>query len=73
MERCTGYTIVMRRPVGHPGWALAQLRKTFWCVGTGTRSREICETWVNVEGLSEATIVEALLADLARAHAARLE
>lgn len=70
-EHTTGYVVTLTRDTASPGWARITLRKQFWAVGTGTRSRLVAETGMWTQGLDESAIVEGALRELLRIYADR--
>lgn len=67
-EHTTGYVIVLRRSHGDRNWVAVDLRKQFWSVGTGTRSRAVATAGFYAQGMSERDIVESALRELLRAY-----
>lgn len=65
-EQTTGYGITIARDPTAAGWVRCSLRKHFWSVKTGTRSRGIIWTTFLATGMSEREIIEAALRELLR-------
>lgn len=70
-EKSVGYTVSMRRDPGSvtdptaANWIRVTMRKHFWAVGTGARSREVCATaFFAPDGMSETELVERMLKEL---------
>lgn len=69
MVRSTvGYAVAVSRDPSHAGWVRVTLRKHFWQVRAGGRSRLVAETGFHSEGMSEREIVESALRELLRAY-----
>jgi hypothetical protein len=67
-ERTTAYTVVISRSVSNDGWVRVALRKQFWAVGQGTRSRHVAETGFWSQGMGEQDVVESALRELLRMY-----
>jgi hypothetical protein len=66
-ERTTGYGISITR-TPNSGWVSVTLRKHFWHVKTGSRSRMVAVTGFLADGMGEREIVESCLRELLRAY-----
>lgn len=66
LERSTGYGISISRDPKHPGWVRVALRKHFWSIDAGSRSRPVAETGFYTQGMGEREILEGALRDLLR-------
>lgn len=68
VTRATGYGISITRSQSGDGWVRVALRKHFWSVDAGSRSRPVAESGFYAEGMSERDIVESSLRELLRAY-----
>lgn len=73
VAKTVGYTVVMTESRDNPGWIRAALRKQWWTLEHGTRSRPVAETWLYRGELGETDTIGAALRDLLRALEDRLE
>nr|CRY96128.1 hypothetical protein [uncultured prokaryote] len=64
VEKSAGYAVTIARRIGEPGWVRISLRKHFWSVAQGSRSRQVAETGFYAEGMSERDILESALREL---------
>lgn len=69
VERSVGYGVFITRDPKHEGWVTARLRKHFWSVDAGSRSRPVATTGFYTLGMTEADILESALRELLRALA----
>lgn len=69
VTRTTGYGVSITRDPKHPGWANVALRKHFWSVDAGSRSRPVASTGFYTDGMGERDILEGALRELLRALA----
>jgi hypothetical protein len=69
VERSTGYGLTISRSQTDKGWVRVWLRKQFWSVQQGTRSRLVAETGFYAQGMSERDILEGALREMLRALA----
>lgn len=67
ISRTSGYAMTISRRLGESGWVRVALRKHWWTVDAGTRSRQVAETGFYAEGMGERDIVESALRELLRA------
>lgn len=68
VTKATGYGISITRSQSGDGWVRVALRKHFWSVDAGTRSRPVAETGFYAEGMGETEIVESALREILRAY-----
>lgn len=68
VSKSTGYGMTISRDPREPGWVRVALRKHFWSVDAGTRSRPVAETGFYAQGMDERQIVEGALRELLRAY-----
>lgn len=68
IERTTGYVVTLTRSLTDTDWVAVALRKQFWSVGKGTRSRAVATAGFYAQGMSENDIVESALRELLRAY-----
>lgn len=66
VESTVGYGVTIARDPAQPGWVRVSLRKHFWAVKSGSRSRGIIWTTFLATGMSERDIIEAALRELLR-------
>lgn len=67
-EKTVSYGITVKRSLVEPNWVDVGLRKHFWAVGTGSRSREVARSGFWATDMSERAILEAALTELLRAY-----
>lgn len=69
IERSAGYQVSIGRSVLDPKYVHVRLRKHFWAVDTGSRSRLVAEAGFYADGMTEGEILEGTLRELLRALA----
>lgn len=69
VESSTGYIVGLKRDVKDPRWVRVWLRKSYWSLAQGTRSRLVAETGFYAQGMSERDILEGALREMLRALA----
>jgi hypothetical protein len=69
VERAVGYGLHMSRSQSDPNWVRVWLRKSFWSVDAGTRSRLVAETGFYAGSMSERDVLEGALREMLRALA----
>lgn len=67
----SGYTFLLRRSLSDPGWVIVSLRKQWWTVEKGSRSRLVAETWFLPGEVSESQMLEDALREMLRTLADR--
>jgi hypothetical protein len=67
------YTFSLRRSHGHEGWMVCSLRKSWWQVRIGLKSRLIAETWFLHQDKPEGALLEDALLEMLRCLANRQE
>lgn len=67
IERTVSYSVGMSRLHSQPDWVEVRLRKHFWSVSTGSRSRGVAVTGFYAQGMGERDILDAALRELLRA------
>jgi len=72
VEKTTHYGLWISRYPSDRRWVRVYLRKSFWSVDTGTRSRPVAETGFYADGMSERDILESALREALRALADEL-
>jgi hypothetical protein len=60
--------LTVTQSLSHPGWVRAVLRKQWWHVAVGTRSRKLVETGFWRGEMGERELVESALREVLRAY-----
>ena len=68
VEKSVGYGVSLIRLHGQGNWVEVSLRKHYWHVHTGSRSRMVATAAFDATGMSERDIVEASLRELLRSY-----
>lgn len=68
IESTTGYGITISRDPLGSGFVSVTMRKHFWAVKTGSRSRLVASAGFYAAGMTERDIVESALRELLRSY-----
>lgn len=69
VEKTVSFGLHIARSATEPGWVTVWIRKQFWSLAGGSRSRHVATTGFYAEGMGEREILEASLREMLRALA----